>query len=473
MTCKKPSSWGHVLGFSALAALAGCAATPQPASDPPGRGAYRSLRLERPRQERGAEPEAQVLPELGPDADMGDFVRYALLENPGLRAAYQESLASEERVTQVSAMPDPRFSYWYYIQEVETRVGPQQHAIGLSQTFPWFGKLDLQQEVASGAAAAARERFEAQKNRLVAQVVEAYLEYYHLGRAVTVVRGNRDLVQHLERVARARFGAGAASHPDVVRAQVELGQLENQLTSLEDRRGPLAARLNASLGRHAEVPIAFPQEVPVVPLGVSDEQVLAWVAEANPDLLAIRHEIQAAGAAGERAARDAYPDITLGVDYFVTGHSAMSGVRGSGDDALRAGISLSLPISQGKYGAAVRESEARQVAATLRHEDLVLRFEAEASTALFRLRDAHRQVALYRDTLLPKARESLVTTQAAYTSGNATFTDLVDAQRVLLSFELSFERAVTDHGQRRAELERLVGRVLPATSTAPEHEGIR
>jgi outer membrane protein TolC len=110
----------------------------------------------------------------------------------------------------------------------------------------------------------------------------------------------------------------------------------------------------------------------------------------------------------------------------------------------------------------VREAKARRRPAALQRSDLMNRFQAEAATALFRLRDAERQIDLYQDTLLPKARESLNTTQSAYSSGNATFTDLVDAQRVLLSFELSYERSLTDHGQWRAALERLVGRNLPA-----------
>lgn len=420
----------------------------------------------------GERAERSPLPEISATSDVGVYVRYALLNNPGTEAAFQDYIAAMERIPQVTALPDPRFSYRYYIQEVETRVGPQQHAFGLSQTFPWFGKLGLQGEVASSAAEAALERFEAKKDTLVAEVIDAYLEYYHLGRAITVVRGNRDLVQHLERVARTRYGAGAASHPDIIRAQVELGTLENQLASLEDRSGPLLARLNASLNRSQATPIPFPTEVQVVPLGAKDEEVFSWIAESNPELRALQHEMESARAAAERAEKDFYPDLTLGVDYIATGDARMSGVNGSGDDAVVAGLSFNIPIARGKYRAAVREAEARRMSAALRRGDLMNKFQAEAATALFRLRDAERQIDLYQNALLPKARESLNTTQSAYSSGNATFTDLVDAQRVLLSFELSFERSRTDHGQWRAALERLVGRDLSseATPEAPKQE---
>lgn len=415
----------------------------------------------------GERAERAPLPELGAESGVDVFVRYALLNNPGVESAFQDYIAAMERIPQVTALPDPRFSYRYYIQEVETRVGPQEHAFGLSQTFPWFGKLDLQGEVASSAAEAVRERFEVKKDALVAEVIDAYLEYYHLGRAIAVVRGNRDLVQHLERVARTRYGAGAASHPDVIRAQVELGTLENQLASLKDRAGPLLARLNAALNRPQATTVPFPTEAQVVPLGATDADVLSWIASSNPELRALQHEMESARAAAERAEKDFYPDLTLGVDYIATGDARLSGVSGSGDDAVMAGVSFNIPLARDKYRAAVREAQARRMSAALQRGDLMNKFQAEAATALFRLRDAERQVDLYRDTLLPKARESLNTTQSAYSSGNATFTDLVDAQRVLLSFELSYERSLTDHGQWRAALERLVGRDLP-TEKKPE-----
>jgi len=81
--------------------------------------------------------------------------------------------------------------------------------------------------------------------------------------------------------------------------------------------------------------------------------------------------------------------------------------------------------------------------------------------ALFRLRDAERKINLYRDTLVPKANQSLRAVQQAFRTGKASFLDVIDSQRVLLEFELSYERALADHAQRLAELEMLVGKPLP------------
>ena len=455
--CKRTSVHSGYGLCCLLITMAACRSYPRTTPIGPYTSAPAGMRADRPQ-----------LPDFTINSDLDTYIRYALLNNPGLEAAFQDYVAAMERIPQVTALPDPRLSYRYYIQEVETRVGPQQHAFGLSQTLPWFGKLELQGQIASRAADAAKERFDAKKDSLVAEVIDAYLEYYHLGRAVEVVRGNRDLIQQLERVARTRYGAGAANHPDIIRAQVELGQLENQLASLGDRKAPFVARLNAALNRPKSTPIPFPTQADVHPLGAPDEEVLGWIATSNPELLAMRHEIDAARAAAERAEKDFYPDFTFGVDYLATGDARMSGVAGSGDDAVIAGVSFNLPLARGKYRAAVREAQARQFSTALKRGDLLNKFQAEAATALFRIRDAERQIALYRDTLLPKARESLATTQASYSAGSGSFSDLVDAQRMLLSFELSFERSRADHGQWRAVLERLVGHAIPTRDSDVE-----
>ena len=130
-------------------------------------------------------------------------MNYALENNPEINAAIQIHRADLERVAQATALPDPRLNYRYFFEEVETRVGPQEHAIGVSQTLPWFGKLRLQGVAATESARATAERIASIRNKVIAEVASAWYELYYLGQSIEIVRGNRDLVLHLERVASA------------------------------------------------------------------------------------------------------------------------------------------------------------------------------------------------------------------------------------------------------------------------------
>lgn len=392
--------------------------------------------------------------------DLRSLVEYALEHNPSINAAIEMHLGSLAKVPQQTALPDPKLSYRYFFQEVETRVGPQEHAIGLSQALPWFGKLRLQGKAATESARAAAERVASVRNAVIAEVASSWYELYYLGQSIEIMRGNRDLVLHLERVARVRYGAGAAMHADVIRAQVELGNIENRLGSLEDRRAPLFARLNAALNRPTTEALALPKTLDFRALSMSDDALLELVAVNNPELRAVEFEIAAARARRERAKKNYLPDFTLGVDYIATGEARMPGANDSGDDALSASVGITLPLWRSKYDAGVREAEANIRGQQYQRDRQLNAFHAESVTALFKLRDAERQLDLYQNTLLPKANESLAATQRSYSTGSSSFADLIDSQRVLLNFELSHARSLTDHNQARAVLEKLTGQPL-------------
>lgn len=152
----------------------------------------------------------------------------------------------------------------------------------------------------------------------------------------------------------------------------------------------------------------------------------------------------------------------------MTDPALMPGTRDSGKDPVMAGFSINLPIWVGKYRAGMREAQARYEAALKTRSDRANTLSADLKLALFNYQDASRKIALYRDALIPKADQTLKVTQRAFEAGRLDFLALIDAQRVLLEFQLIYERALADHAQRLAELEMLLGRSLSAAQ--PEEQ---
>ena len=405
------------------------------------------------------------LPTLDDSAALEDYLAFAALNNPGLEAAFNRWKAALERIAQERSLPDPRFTYRNFIREVETRVGPQRQALSLSQMFPWFGKLELRGGMAAEAAEAAKQRFENERLALFFEVKYAFYEYYYLGRAIEVVRQNFELVEYLESVARARYKTASAGHPDVIRAQVEMGKLEDQLSSLRDLLVPVVARLNAVLNRETNLKLPLPQSIPDDALAITDDEVLKHLAEGSPVLKALDHEVERARHAVALARKNYYPDITLGGGYTDVGVAEKNMSTGgrpsdSGKDIWMMSVSLNLPIWRNKYAAGEREARAQYLGALGARTQRENSLTATTQRTLFEYRDAGRKIALYRDVLISKAKESIGSTETAFRSGSASFLDLVDAERSLLEFELSYERALANRAQRLAELEMLVGRTL-------------
>ncbi len=408
---------------------------------------------------------------LGESPTLSHYLTYAALNNPGLEAAFNRWKAALERVPQVRALPDPRFTYRYFIEEVETRVGAQEQSFGIAQTFPWFGKLELRADAAAQAAKAKQQLYESTKLKLFYQVKDAYYEYYYLWRAIATVKENLQLVKQFESVARIRYKAAAARHPDVIRAQVELGKLDDRFRTLKDLRSPIVAKLNAALNRAPGAELPWPSALVEESVSFTDQQMLDWMARSNPELGALEYEIARNKTRIKLAEKDYFPDITLGVDYIDTAES-IGGMNPSDDgkDPLIAMLSINLPIWRDKLAAGVREARHRYWAATLNKTDKVNSLSTELKLALYRFRDANRKIDLFRDTLLPIARESLRVNETSFRAGKGGFLDLIDAQRVLLQFELDYERALANQGQQLAKLEMLVGQEIPRVGSSAAAE---
>jgi len=397
-----------------------------------------------------------------------DYLRYAALNNAGLKAAFEQWKAAIEQVPQAKALPDPKFTYGYFIQEVETRVGPQRNKFGITQMFPWFGTIEARTRAAGATAKAARERYEARKLRLFFEVKDAFHEYVYLARAIDIAKENLELIKNFEEVAMTKYIGAEAGHPDIVRAQIELAKLEDHLKTLEGLREPIVARLNATLNRKSTELLPWPKKEEYGPVEVDRNHMRQLLQSGNPELLALDFELESARSRLELAKKSFYPDIGVGVDWTQTDNAIMAGTPDSGKDPIVLMFTLNLPIWRDSYKAAEIQARANVRKTQLDKTEMENMLIARAERVLYNLEDSERKRRLYGDILVPKAQELVSASESAYQGGTIDFLSLIDAQQTLLRFELLHERSVADSRQRLAELEMLVGTELDSTQKTEE-----
>ncbi len=455
----RPTARSRTVRLAPLALLCGAALA---CASPPSR-----IDRERPpapasRAPRPAatEPDAPAPFEIDEGSSLADLLRHAERNHPALEAARQRVIAAEERITLAGALPDPRLSTRVFVEPVETRVGPQRLGLSLSQRLPWPGERSLSAEVARHLVGAERARLEQTRAEVRAEVEQAWYELYYLERALESIRRHEELVASTEEVLRARYAAGEAVHADLLRAQIELGRVDDRRRSHEARRRPARARLNAALHRPADAPLPDPEELAEVEALPTESRLRAWIEEASPAVARRRSEVEAARDAVARAGYVRRPELTLGLEYVVTDHARMSGVDGSGEDPIAVLVSLGLPVHADRNAAVVREARARERAARAELSLVVDRLLLRLDEELFAWHEARRRLELHEHTLLPRARRSLEVVETAFRAGSADFLDLLDAERTLLEFELERERARTDRARAHARIEALVGRPL-------------
>jgi len=383
---------------------------------------------------------------------------HALKRNGNLRAAFERWQAALAQVDGVSALSDPRLSWAEFVEDVQTRTGPQRRRISLVQPFTWPGESSARRAVVQARADVAWLGVEALRERTLESLAVAYFDYAFLGRELEITAASLELLRSLEPVVQARVRAGAGQ-ADLLRLQVELGRLENDWERLRRRRPSVSAQLADVISAAATIESILPQPVleePQVATYASDA-IYQLARESNPQLALMRQELGVEQAELDLERFRRKPTLSLGVDYIDTGSALVAATPGSGDDPWALSLGLSLPIWGAQYAARGRAERHDVRAAHERLGAFESELRAEIEDCVYRLDDAARRIALYRDALTPRAQESLELTLAAYRTGNASLLDLIDAERALLEFELSYWSACRDYHKSLAHMRMIVG----------------
>lgn len=400
-------------------------------------------------------------------ATLSDYVIIAASNNQELVAAFDQWKAALEVILEVDVLPDPRFTFRYFIVPVETRSGPMRTSYALTQTFPWMGKLRLKGEKAEQEALVLKTRFDQLLLETVLNVKKSYYEYAYLCRSIGVTKEILDILRYVDEVARSGYSASDVAFADVIRSQVELGKVEDRLRSLEDLKKPLAAKLNAAMNLPVTYPLPMPCTIPVIEIPCPDESLALSLKENNPRLIAFDFMAKSEEVAIRLAKKEFYPDFTFGVETIRIGEARAPGVFNSGKAPWSASVSINVPLWQENRRAAVRKAKKRLDSAVEGRRGKEENLSADLELALYKYRDAQRKIDLYGQALVPKAKESLAVILEAFTTERKNFIDLIDAERTLLELELAYERSLADQAIQVSEVEFLTAQEWQVNACLP------
>lgn len=387
-----------------------------------------------------------------PSLVLPDLIREALTRNPELAAARKQWEAAAKQVTAALSLEDPILSvHWWNVPQSFNLGRAENTIIGLSQAFPFPGKLILREQIARRSAEITEQALRAKERELIARLTQAYYDLFLTHKAIQIHHEQVQLLRQFVEIANAKFRAGKGSQADVLKAHVELSLLHQQLPVLEQRRETAAALLNTLLDRDSLSLSGVPQEPPLMPLGATIDDLYRLALNARPELKAAELAVQRSEQAHALAQRQYYPDFNVQMQRFqnVQAH-----------DGFGAYVAMTIPFSfwtRSKYDASVQEAAASVEAARAQQHVLenVTRFQVQDLLAKVR---ASEQVArLYRTTILPQAEQNFEAASAAYRVGKGRFLDLIDAQRAWLGFQQEYYRALVEREHRLAELEQVIG----------------
>jgi len=371
-----------------------------------------------------------------------DYFKIAAENNPGLLAVYKEYEAALQKVPQVSTLPDPTFSFGYFISPVETRVGPQQAKFSLTQMFPWFGTLKAQDDAAALLAEAKFQNFVDARNKLYFRVASAFYPLYELKDWVRIEQENIKILESYKTIAAQKFKNGTGTMVDVLRVDIMLKDAQTNLSILRDKEKPLLTAFNKLLNRPEDEIVQISDSLKAEIL--SDNFRKDSLFTSNPKLQALDLKIEA-GKTSELAARkQGLPKIGVGLDYVIVGEHSDVSMPSNGRDVLMPMVSMSIPIFRKKYNASVKEAQMMQESYSLQKDEVANTLISEYELARFQVRQQLKLLSLYEQQL-QTSQQSLNLLFASYGNSGKEFEELLRMQQQLLKYLKMRATALTQY----------------------------
>lgn len=319
---------------------------------------------------------------------------------------------------------------------------------GLSATQPLYtgGLLSAQLEAARARLEGAQQNQSGTRQQLLLAASSAYLDVL---RDRAVIEANRATVQTLEQAladSQKRFKAGEATKTDVAQSTARLAEARAGLKRASAAASVSAAGFERVIG---EPPAALSSEWPRPRVPATLAEALA-AGGATPQVLAADAQRRAAQAQVGAARAGRLPRLSIegeasdAVDsQFVNDRLRYWAVQLKATMPIFEGGAISARVSEAKAGAAQAEAEA----------DNTRRATAEQIASSWALLDAAQDVIAAYEAEVEASQLALDSVRKELDVGTRTTLDLLDAQRDLLSAQVSL--ATSRHDRAVAALQLL------------------
>ena len=414
------------------------------------------------------EPPPAPLPDspkgpLAAPLSVDEAVAEALQSNPEIRASLRRQSLAQLKTTTARSLDDPMFMVrdWQTPLTKPWDLNQAQMMFSVQKTFQSKEKRDVRAKVAGDDVGTASSDLESIRQEVAAEVRKSCADLMRNGDERKLLDRQDALLKEALNVTLVQYTTGKVPQADVLRAQMALTRLDEQLIGLDEERDAVRAGLNTLLGRRPDEELeisgnyAAPGDLPSI------EELERLAILHRPELAGLRTQIVKSKDEGQATRLAMKPDFTAALGYMLM--PAGSGSR----NAYMAEMTIILPwLNRDRH-----DGEAKQADAVTAVTEAEL--EARTSAVFLEVRQAQiatlaaeRRQKVYRDTLMPQAEAAFKASTAAYQNNRAEFLTLIDSQNLLLDIQTAYYRALAAADTGVAELERAIGTPLPRSSEA-------
>lgn len=402
------------------------------------------------------------------DMTLDRCIEIALGNNPQINAAFHDILASDARIKQVWSNYFPQFNW----QTGYTKMRQLQlsDALGETLTFNYYllGQITLQQMlydfgVTQNQATIKRLDYEAYKTTLGATINDIIYQtkdaYYNLLYAFENRRVAQDTVNKFEMFynqAKAFYEIGMNPKVDVTIAEVNLSNSKLQLIQADNAVNLAVARLNNIMGVPFIDKYNVIERLKYAPVDIDFQKSIEIARDARPELKLAELKVETAKQTVKLVKKSYFPTLSIEGQYMVGGKHWTSNygynLGGYLNFPTVNGMLIKNEIKEAKY---LYDKELAKAKNTQNQIYL------EIQKAYLTLEEKKNQMPVAMLNV-KQAKENYELSFGRYKVGEASPTELKDAQINYQQAQLSYYSAMYQYNSAKAALEKAIGKNLVA-----------
>lgn len=403
-------------------------------------------------------------PGQGPTAaplSVDDAVAEALRSNPEIRASARRLSLAQLKTATARSLDDPMFMArdWQTPLRKPWDLNQAQLMFSVQQTFLGKEKRDLRSRVAGDDVEVSASELESTRQEVAVEVRKAFADLMRNADERKLLDRQAALLKEALQVTLVQYTTGKVPQADVLRAQMALTRLDEQLIELDEERDTARAGLNALLGRHPDEELVIAGNYATVKDLPPLEELERLAILHRPELAGLRMQIEKSKDEGRATRLAMKPDFTVALGYMLMPSGSAS------RNAYMAEMTMNLPsLNRDRHDGESKQADAATAVAQAALEARTSAVFMEVRQAEIATLAAQKRVKVYRDTLLPQAEAAFKSSTAAYENNRAEFLTLIDSQNLLLDIQTAYYKAMSATDTGIAELERGIGTKVPESS---------
>ncbi len=370
-----------------------------------------------------------------------------------LQSLENEYLAAMERGNQVSQLPDPEGSIGIFPMPVETRLGAQVLRLSGVQMFPWFGTLKARRELEEVKANIKLVIREIAERDVILALKKNYFELYRLRESQAIVRRNIELLEVLERLALSNIESGKGTTADVLRVQLKIEALTNDLIVLRNKERRPLSTLNQIMNRPVGTPVQIADKFAFAILPPRLDSAGYLIRSNDPVFRMFKMEEDVALQMIKLNEFNGKPTFGGGFDYIMVDGRNDLDPPGNGRDIVQLRANVTIPINRTKYEAREREELYKIKAVRSKAENTISEYESIIEMALADYDIAAQNLDLFekQKSLTQKTIDILET---AYSANGEHFDELLRLEQELIGYDLDILDAIVRSHLAKSQIER-------------------